>query len=94
MFNGITDWMKRRKLEKQIAERLTTLIEKSNTEEELSRLIMLKEKANQTKKKSLFTPDTLLIVGGNLVGIWMILKFEKFEPVVSKAFGQLLRGRL
>lgn len=41
-----------------------------------------------------FTPDTMLVVGGNLLGIIMILNFERLDIVRSKAFNLLLRGRV
>lgn len=41
-----------------------------------------------------FTPDTLLVVGGNLMGILLILNFEKLDIVRSKALGFVLKGRV
>ena len=41
-----------------------------------------------------FTPDALLVVGGNLVGIVLILYFEKFDIVRSKAMGLLMKGKI
>lgn len=41
-----------------------------------------------------FTPDTLLIVGGNLAGILLILNFERLDIVRSKALGFVLKGRV
>lgn len=38
--------------------------------------------------------DTLLVVGGNLLGIAMILYKEKMDIVTSKALGFVLRGRV
>lgn len=40
------------------------------------------------------TPDTLLVVGGNLVGILLILNFERLDIVRSKAIGFVLKGRV
>lgn len=40
------------------------------------------------------TPDTLLIVGGNLIGILAILNFERFDIVRSKALSFVLKGRV
>jgi hypothetical protein len=39
-------------------------------------------------------PKTVMIVVGNLLGIIMILKHEKFNVVTSKALGFVLRGRV
>lgn len=41
-----------------------------------------------------FTPDTLLVVGGNLIGILLILNFERLDIVRSKALGFVLKGRV
>ena len=41
-----------------------------------------------------FTPDTLLVVGGNLLGILLILNFEKMDIVRTKAIGFVLKGRV
>ena len=40
------------------------------------------------------SPDTLLVVGGNLLGILLILNFEKADIVTSKALGFVLKGRV
>lgn len=39
-------------------------------------------------------PDTLLVVGGNLLGILLILNFERLDIVRSKAMGFVLKGRV
>jgi len=39
-------------------------------------------------------PDTLLIVGGNLLGIILILKFEQLDIISTKALGFVLKGRV
>lgn len=41
-----------------------------------------------------FNPDTLLTIAANLVGILLVLNFEKLDIVRSKAFGMILKGRL
>lgn len=41
-----------------------------------------------------FTPDTMLVVAGNLAGIFMILNFEKMDIVRSKAMSFVLKGRV
>lgn len=40
------------------------------------------------------SPDTLLVVGGNLMGILLILNFEKLDIVRSKAMSFVLKGRV
>ncbi len=40
------------------------------------------------------SPDTLLVVAGNLLGIVLILTYEKANIVVSKALNFVLKGRV
>lgn len=40
------------------------------------------------------TPDTLLVVLGNLGGILLILNFEKLDIIRSKAISFVLKGRV
>lgn len=40
------------------------------------------------------SPDTILVVAGNLLGIVLILKHEKLDIITSKALGFVLRGRV
>lgn len=51
---------------------------------------MLEE--NQTKV--VISPDTLLIVGANLLGILLILNYEKLDIVSSKAVSFILKARV
>lgn len=54
----------------------------------LKRLIELKEQS-----KSRISPDTLLIVGGNLLGILLILGYEHGHALTSKALGHIVRPK-
>lgn len=40
------------------------------------------------------SPDTMLVVAGNLLGIVLILKHEKIDIVTSKALSFVLKGRV
>ena len=40
------------------------------------------------------TPDTLVVAGTNLLGIVLILNFEKIDLVRSKAMSFVLKGRV
>lgn len=51
-------------------------------------------KAKSHEKDRRFSPDTLLIVGGNLVGILMILNFERVGVVTSKALSFVLKSKI
>ena len=48
--------------------------------------------ANRVEWK--ISPDTLLVVLGNLAGILLILKFEKLDVIATKAIGFVLIGRV
>lgn len=73
-------------------------IKMSDPDIELSEWDDLNEKyqvyAEMLKPSWKFTPDTLLVVGGNLMGILLILNFEKMDIIRSKALGFVLKGRV
>jgi hypothetical protein len=50
-------------------------------------------KAKSESKKSYVSRDTIVIVIGNLLGIVLILGYEKANIVTSKAIQFVLRGR-
>jgi hypothetical protein len=51
-------------------------------------------KARSYEKSNFVSPDTLAIIGGNLLGIALILWFEKTDVITSKALGFVLKGRV
>lgn len=51
----------------------------------LERLVKQREKLSPRR----FSPDTLLIVGGNLLGILIIVAYEHKNVITSKAMSQL-----
>ena len=50
-------------------------------------------KKREASRKDRFSPDTLLMVGGNLAGILLILNFEKLNVVTSKALSFVIKLR-
>lgn len=54
----------------------------------------LEEYENLVKSDWKVSPDTLLVVAGNLLGIVLILTYEKANIVVSKALNFVLKGRV
>jgi len=46
------------------------------------------------KSKQKVSPDTLLVVGANLLGILFILNYEKGDTIVSKAMNFVIKGRV
>ena len=88
---------KRTNLEKEIDDVLKEmeLLDKDSTEYR-SRVASLerlyKAKSLDTNRK--ISPDTAAIVAGNLLGIIVILTFEKANVITSKALGFVLKGRV
>lgn len=60
--------------------------------ENLERLY--KAKAEENKSKSKISPDTIAIIAGNLLGIGLILGFEKANVITTKALGFIIKGRV
>lgn len=56
---------------------------------QLTQLYKLKESTPSVR----VSPDTLVIVFGNLVGIVLILQYEKLNVVASKAVGFVMKAR-
>ncbi len=88
---------RRSKLEKEIDLILDEMrgIE-ATTSEYLIRLNNLERlhKMNNEIKNRKVKPDTIAIVMTNLIGIGMILGYERVNIITSKALGFVLRGRV
>ena len=85
------------KLEDEIKEVLSILREYDPASEEyavvldkLERLYGLKDE----ESKLLINLDNLIVVGGNLLGIILILNYEKLNIVTSKALSLIIRKRV
>jgi len=63
--------------------------EYSTMSENLVKLNTLKD----TEKSCKVKPDTKWLVGGNLIGLGLILGYEKINIITSKAMGYLIKGR-
>ena len=50
-------------------------------------------RGDRQQKKRTISPDTIAVVAGNLLGIILILNYEKINVVTSKALGFVIRGR-
>lgn len=50
-------------------------------------------KVSENKTKSI-SPDTIAMIAGNLLGIGLILGYEKTNIITSKALGFVLKGRV
>jgi len=56
----------------------------------LERLIILRE---EDKKRSRISPDTMAIVAGNLLGIFIIVAYEQRHVMTSKGWNSLLKTK-
>ncbi len=57
---------------------------------DLDNLCKIKDK----EAKRAVSPDTIAVIAGNLLGIALILGYEKTGVIASKALGFVIRGRL
>lgn len=85
---------KRTYLEVVIDEQLTDLVSKATTLEEITDVVELYEKRQKIGDKPKISPDTIAIIAGNLLGIGLILSYEKLNVITTKALGFVLRGRV
>ena len=77
------------------AEEALLLLEETDSKyqvvvDNLKRLYELKAQS----RKQRISPDTVAIIAANLLGIILILGYEKANIVTSKAVGFILRGRV
>lgn len=73
----------------QLRELNPTSKEYEKTLETVSKLHRMK----QDDKPATLSPDTVAVVAANLLGIMLILKYEKFDIVTSKALGFVMKAR-
>ena len=57
--------------------------------ENISRLQKLKEGSKKT-----VSPDALVAVGGNLLGLVLVMNYERLNIITSKAFGMIWKVRV
>lgn len=88
---------KRTNLEKEIDDVLKEmeLLDK-DSDEYKKRVVILERlyKAKSMDTNRRVSPDTIAVVAGNLLGILVILNFEKANVITSKALGFVLKGRV
>lgn len=84
-------------LQEQIDTTLLEMKSHSSDSDEFDTLLNQLErlyKLQTTEKSDKVSKDTLLIVGGNLLGIMMILNFERLNVVTSKALSFVLKSKI
>lgn len=97
MFGAFTKRDKRTDLEKEIHSVLCNMStylpdseEYTKQAENLERLY----KAKSYEKDRRVSLDTIAVIAGNLLGIALILGYEKTEVIRTKALGFVIRGRV
>lgn len=84
------------KLEQAIDTALDDLNTRETDSEEYAKIVEQITKLHQLlpEPEKKVSKDTLFTVGGNLLGIFSILGFEKANVVTSKAIGMIIKPKL
>lgn len=85
---------KRTEIEKEIDKCILALAEEAETPEQFEEIIDLLKKRQTLNEKKTVSPDTIAIIAGNLLGIALILGYEKANVITSKALGFVIKGRV
>lgn len=88
---------KRTSFEKEVDSVLAVMSELEKNSKEYSEMLDNLKNLCESKSKEKdrrISWDTILVVGGNILGILLILGYEKTNIVASKALGFVLRGRV
>ena len=88
---------RRTELEKEISDLLKQMKNCDPSTDEYKMMANALEtlcKADSYKKSRSVSWDTILIVSGNLIGIFAILHHEDVNVITSKALGFVLKGRV
>ena len=97
MFNKITKKDKRTNLEKEIDSVLAVMATFKADSKEYTAMaanleMLYKAKSQECDRR--VSPDTIAVIAGNLLGIALILGYEKAGSITSKALGFVVRGRV
>ena len=88
---------KRSNLEKEIDNVLGHMSELDPDSKEYSAMASNLERlfsAKSKEKDRKISPDTLAVIAGNLLGIGLILTYEKVNVIATKALGFVIKGRV
>lgn len=84
------------KLEEEIDSALNVLSAHTKHSEEYAKIVdqvVKLHKMKEEEKPSTVSPDTLLMVAANLIGILMITKHERADIITSKALSFVMKPR-
>lgn len=85
---------RRSNAEKKFDEKLEMYVECASSLEDLEAVAGLLKDRSELEKKHRVSPDAIAVVAGNLLGIALILGYEKSNIITTKALGFVLRGRV
>ena len=86
---------KKESVEKLVDAHLEVLLQEADTKNDISDILTLMERHKELRQRNKqISPDTLVVVAGNLLGIVLILNYEKLNIVTSKALNFVIRGRV
>jgi hypothetical protein len=97
MLLKITKKDKRTKLEMEIdnvLERMGSLDPSSEEYTSITNNLERLYKAKGCEVNRFITPDTLALIAGNLLGLLIIMNYEKTNVISTKALGFIMRGRV
>ena len=96
MFNPKEKPKHQRMLEAELDRTIIRLRAEMQNSEDYTKTLSIVERLHEMidkETRSSVSKDTMLVVGGNLLGIILILKHEHLNPITSKALGFVLRAR-
>jgi hypothetical protein len=93
MLKNILKRDRRSNIEKLLDEQLECQLRDAESLEDISDVMALMEKRTELRKKGI-SPDTKAVIAGNLLGIALIMGYERGHVITTKALGFILRGRV
>lgn len=96
MFNPKEKPKHQRMLESELDRTIIRLRAEMPNSEDYTKTLGIVERLHEmieTEPRSSVSKDTMLLVGGNLLGIILILKHEHLNPITSKALNFVIRTR-
>ena len=86
---------KRTNLEKTIDSALKAMEGLSPDSKEYAEIASNVEKLYKAKgNEKTISPDTIAVVAGNLIGLALIMSFERANVITTKALGFVIKGRV
>ena len=87
---GLKD--KRTETERCIDDKIESLAKATDTSESVGDVLELMVKRRDLNKKDRIKPDTIALIAGNIGGLLLVLHYERFNVVASKALQFVIKG--